>query len=112
MEQPAVASVTLGQALKEHAFKTGVGLIVTSSLLAIGLIVGFYYNTLNRLDNTDSKVTTVVQAQTEMAHKINNIEINAGINNVQQTNLEKRLTSVENKIDVMYELLLKIDKSN
>lgn len=98
--------------VQTHLTKTLISSIVGASVVAILSVVGFYYNTKNTLSNQESRIESVSAMATSAEEKINGMQIDLGMNDVQQTNIDKRLTKVETKVDAIYDLLVKMNKGN
>lgn len=100
------------ESLQTHFVKTTITTLVGAGLVVLLALVTFYYNTNNRIENHETRISDVSNKEAIIESKLSNIEINMGVNNVQTTNLDKRLSGVENKIDAVYNLLLTMKKSN
>lgn len=98
--------------VQNHLIKTTVGSVLGATFAAIVVLMAFYYNTNNKLDNHELRLQSFDVRETSTENKLNNIEVNMGINNVQQTNLDKRMSNVEQKVDAIYNLLVKMNKAN
>lgn len=98
--------------LQTHLTKTTITSVVSSTVgglfLAVLLYVAFYYNTVNTLANHESKINEVIATQSVQTKDITAIKISEAEGKLNQVNLEKSLSKIEQNQKEMFELLLQV----
>lgn len=111
MEESDVLTVNL-KAIQTQITKSIIQTVVGTSLGIIVICVAFYYNTQNTLSNHHTDIQELKTNQGQQQNHLNNMETNVAIDNTMINTIDKRISSVEQKVDAVYDLLVKMNKNN
>jgi predicted PurR-regulated permease PerM len=97
--------------MRKHVNKTIIGSSIGSLFVAMATGISFYYSTnsaIVRLNEKQDEMNKIIQVHTEQINKATN---GMGMNEVQQANFDKRLTSIEENQKQIYTILLQINSN-
>lgn len=109
MEEEEVLNL---KTIQSHIIKATIKATITSAVSACGaailLFIGFYYNTDNRLSTNETNIESLMVSQEKTAVDINVIKEKMSADNANATNLDKRLTAIEDSQKEIYRVLIEM----
>lgn len=98
--------------IQSHIIKATIKATITSAVSACGaailLFVGFYYNTENRLSTNETSIKSITIVQEKQSVDINVIKEKMSADNANSSNLDKRLTAIEDSQKEIYRVLIEM----
>jgi hypothetical protein len=94
--------------LQQHLTKAILGAFGVSIVAVVIGYFAFYYNTINRLDNNEVTLGSVVKVQEKHGDMLQKLSLDYGVDKNEITNIEKRLQGVENSQIQIINLLIEI----
>ena len=103
-------SLTL-KSLQTHLIKATITSAVSACIVAILLMVGFYYTTNNRVSANESDIKNIIEIQDKQGVDINLIKEKMSADNANAINFDRRLNAFEENQKETNKLLLQILQS-
>lgn len=94
-----------------HVIKTVVGSVIAAVVIMIGTAFGFYYKTKNQLDNHENRLNNMSVIVNKHDEEISTNNSATNVSDLQFKNLDKRISTIEERQEAIFELLIEISSN-